>query len=372
MENDETEILEEAFHPDSKYIFPITLFNGKKRKANPDWFKERDWLHYDKIKDRIFCFVCRNAMERKILITKKFETSLVSEGFKDWQDALRAFRSHEKSQIHLEAVEKKMQQGGKNISDMFTHGTLKQKEKEENFQNLVKIFKVLRHLTRQGQAIRGRTDGESNFIQTLNLLADYNVELKEWLEKKSLRFISPIIQNEICQMMANKILSKVTENVRKSNFFAMMVDETRDAANKEQMVFCVRHKDENFEIREVFIGLYELQNTKGDHLEFAVDDIMKMNHFDLACCRGQNYDGASSMRGKKSGLKSRILEKEDRALYVWCFAHNCNLAACEAMKEVQLLKNVMSTTPEIVKCIKYSPKRDAWLDRIKEEVCSQV
>ena len=185
---------------DSKYIFPVTLFNGKKRKANAEWFKEREWLHYDKIKDRIFCFVCRNAMERKILITKKFETSLVSEGFKDWQDALRAFRSHEKSQIHLEAVEKKMQQGGKNISDMFTHGTLKQKEKEENFQNLVKIFKVLRHLTRQGQAIRGRTEGESNFHQTLKLLADYNEELKEWLEKKSLRFISPIIENEICQI----------------------------------------------------------------------------------------------------------------------------------------------------------------------------
>ena len=42
------------------------------------------------------------------------------------------------------------------------------------------------------------------------------------------------------------------------------------------------------------------------------------------------------------------------------------------MKEVQLLKNVMSTTPEIVKCVKYSPKRQAWLERIKQEVCSQL
>ena len=95
--------------------------------------------------------------------------------------------------------------------------------------------------------------------------------------------------------------------------------------------------------------------------------MLSMLQFDMKRCRGQNYDGASSMRGHEKGLKSRVLLEEDRALYVWCYAHNTNLAACESFKDSILLKNVVSTCEEITKSVKWSPKRQYILDLMKQE-----
>ena len=65
-----------------------------------------------------------------------------------------------------------------------------------------------------------------------------------------------------------------------------------------------------YEIHEDFIGLYECKNTTGEHLTFAAEDILLMNDLKLINCRGQNYDGAGSMQGKNSGVKSRILKRK--------------------------------------------------------------
>ena len=92
-----------------------------------------------------------------------------------------------------------------------------------------------------------------------------------------------------------------------------------------------------------------------------------MLRFEMKHCRGQNYDGASSMRGHVKGLKSRVLLEEDRALYVWCYAHNTNLAACESFKDCILLKNTVSTCEEVVKSVKWSPKREYILNLMKQE-----
>lgn len=35
----------------------------------------------------------------------------------------------------------------------------------------------------------------------------------------------------------------------------------------------------------------------------------------------QTYDGAASMQGKYSGLKTRIQAENPRAMFTWCFAH---------------------------------------------------
>jgi hypothetical protein len=50
---------------------------------------------------------------------------------------------------------------------------------------------------------------------------------------------------------------------------------------------------------------------------------------------GQGYDGAGNVRGKCSGLKSRIQQMNKKALYVWCYGHRFNLVieatvACNA------------------------------------------
>ena len=177
----------------------------------------------------------------------------MEEGVNDWQNALSKFRCHDKSSIHIEAVSKLLEnRNDKDIVELFGQEDLKQKQ--ESFRCLLKIFSVLRVLTRQGEALRGHAEEESNFFQHLKCLAEGNEELTAWIGKKTFRFISPKIQNEIVQTMALDILEKVTENVRKANFFSILLDESPDVSNHEQAAFSVRYVDSDFNRHEVFLG----------------------------------------------------------------------------------------------------------------------
>ena len=82
--------------------------------------------------------------------------------------------------------------------------------------------------------------------------------------------------------------------------------------------------------------------------------------------RGQNYDGASSLQGVRSGVKVRVLSEEKRALSVHCFAHRTSLAISDTLKMCSLMKNVLNYAIEIEKLVKLSPKRQKSLERIKE------
>ena len=54
-----------------------------------------------------------------------------------------------------------------------------------------------------------------------------------WISKKTFRYISPKIQNEIVQMMALDILEKVTKNVKKAKKISILWDESRDVSNPQ-------------------------------------------------------------------------------------------------------------------------------------------
>ena len=85
---------------------------------------------------------------------------------------------------------------------------------------------------------------------------------------------------------------------------------------------------------------------------------------------GQCYDGAASMKGEKSGLKTRVLQLNDKALYVHCFGHSLNLAVQDCIKSIPEVQDLLDKTYELTKLIKYSPKREQILHTIKEEVKS--
>ena len=59
--------------------------------------------------------------------------------------------------------------------------------------------------------------------------------------------------------MQRRILSKITE----SPFLALMVDETTDISNKEQLVFVIR-TDADFNVHEDFLGMHEMKSTDAE------------------------------------------------------------------------------------------------------------
>ena len=107
------------------------------------------------------------------------------------------------------------------------------------------ILSTIRFLGRQGLPLRGTffnddveggSESNSNFLQLLHLRANDIPQLKEWLKKARDKFTSPSIQNELLEIMALDILRKINRDI-KGKFFSIMVDETTDTSNIEQLVF---------------------------------------------------------------------------------------------------------------------------------------
>lgn len=96
-------------------------------------------------------------------------------------------------------------------------------------------------------------------------------------------------------------------------------------------------------------------------LTSAIKDVLLRMNLSLTRIRGQCYDGASAMSGAKSGVAQRIKEEEPRALYTHSYGHSLNLAASDTIKASKLISN------EIVKLIKYSPKRELIFKELKKE-----
>ena len=95
--------------------------------------------------------------------------------------------------------------------------------------------------------------------------------------------------------MAQHVRREKLEQIRTNHYFAMMVDEYTDIANKEQMSFCVRSVNDDLNVEENFFGYYEVENIKSDAIVHAIKDILIRLNLPLQHCRGQTYDGASNM-----------------------------------------------------------------------------
>ena len=74
------------------------------------------------------------------------------------------------------------------------------------------------------------------------------------------------------------------------------------------------------------------------------------------------------MAGHKKGVATQILSVEPRALYTHCYGHSLNLAMCDTIKNGKLTRDAMDITNEVSKVVKFSPKRNAIFDKLKEEL----
>ncbi len=64
------------------------------------------------------------------------------------------------------------------------------------------------------------------------------------------------------------------------------------------------------------------------------------------------------MRGARSGVATRIMEDEPRAVYIHCYGHSISLAVNDAIKLSLPIRKALEVTYEVTKLIKYSPKRE--------------
>ena len=67
-------------------------------------------------------------------------------------------------------------------------------------------------------------------------MSESSLMMKEWLKRKTNAYTSHTIQNEIINLMAKQVLKEINVHLQQSPFLTLMLDETTDVSNKEQVV----------------------------------------------------------------------------------------------------------------------------------------
>ena len=65
------------------------------------------------------------------------------------------------------------------------------------------------------------------------------------LQKKTNKYRSRQIQNELIQLMSIKVLQEIAASIHQARYFALMADEVTDSSNKQQLVVCFPWVDDD-------------------------------------------------------------------------------------------------------------------------------
>ena len=222
------------------------------------------------------------------------------------------------------------------------------KEKEPR----ICLAKCMFFLSRQGIALRG--DGEekdSNFIKLLLLRSIDNTTILSMLDKKTDKYTSPIIQNEMLKIMGLQVLREIAGSIQKAKYFSLMADEVTDVSNREQVAICIRWVDIDFQPHEEFIGLKKANTIAGVKLVVILKDSLLRMNLNISDCRGQCYDEAANMCGVRNGVATQNSWEESRAIFVHCYGHALYLATGDCIKRNSIPRDTLDTTFEISKLL---------------------
>ena len=246
-----------------------------KRNFQPHWLKTYPWLEYEKLKDAVFCQVCRSAFHKKcVTFSSKLELNFIELGFRNLKKTINKFKTLEKSGCHREAV-LKLGSMKANVNVICQLSNAKKIEMEENRLALMTILSSLKFLVTQGLAIRGHTDESSNFVNLLRLQCEDSPILKKWMDRDSFKWCSHETCNEMLEIMSHYVIRSLVSRIIQAKHYAIIVDETSDFSIQEQVSFCFRIVTDDLKIEELFLGFYSATNTKSETLFHIIMDVLR-------------------------------------------------------------------------------------------------
>ena len=135
---------------------------------------------------------------------------------------------------------------------------------------------------------------------------------------------SATIQNDIIaitmEYLRNQIISEIPEH---APFFTILADETTDVSNTGQLCISIRFVDETCSIHEEFLGFVSLARTTGEAVATSILEALQTWSLEVKSCRGQGYDGASSMSSATRGTQAFIRQRSPKAVWWGKFFSLC-------------------------------------------------
>ncbi|ESQ30894.1 hypothetical protein EUTSA_v10012191mg, partial [Eutrema salsugineum] len=271
--------------------FPKTAVGNKLGRFNPSWFDVYGrWLEYSVKKDKVFCLFC--YLFSSILKFHNYALKIVDNLMTQGQSIVHAFYKHDDA------------------------------TKNKYIIRLNVSIDCYRYLLQEGLAFRGHDENvgsanRKNFVELLKYIVEQN------------KIVS---KTYIVHCFAEDVTAFIIQELD-HDVFCLLIDESADFSDKEQMAVVFRFVDKGGIIKERFIGLIHVQETSSLTLKCVVDSIFAKHGLSMKKLRGQGYDGASNMQGEFNGLRSLILRENGSAYYVYCFSHQLQLVVVAVAKK---------------------------------------
>ena len=192
-------------------------------------------------------------------------------------------------------------------------------------------------------------ENEGNLRALLRLQAGSgNTSISQYVNKcpKNATYLSTRIQNELIKEIGDAIRDHVLKEIFEAKFFSILVDETTDVSNKEQLSLTIRYTHDSVDgkmvVKEEFMGFFHATELTGEGLSIQILEILSIWGLDPCNLRGQGYDGGSNMAGKFKGVQARISQHHPLAIYVHCACHSLNLALSDA-SDLRPIRRALAT-----------------------------
>ena len=178
-----------------------------------------------------------------------------------------------------------------------------------------------------------------------------------WGPKAARKFDGIPLSNNTFQRrienIAIDIEQQVIEEVKKSPYFAILLDESTDVSNCAILLCFVRYKGKT-DFKEELLCYIDLPvRTTGSEIFRFLNTYVNEKDINWANCVGVCTDGAASMTGYRSGVVAKIKEfAHKEMLFTHCIIHREHLASKKLSPD---LKNVLTNAVKIVNVIRSRP-----------------
>ncbi|XP_047124137.2 uncharacterized protein LOC101241093 [Hydra vulgaris] len=274
----------------------------------------------------------------------------VSDGFKKWRHLTETLGTHENSVSHMKCYQQWVEteirlKTGKTIDNEEIKIIEKNSLRWQNV--LLRLMNITLYLAENNKALQGSSDKlftpqNGKFLGLIQMLAKFDPVMQKHLAlaDTSDHYCGKNIQNELIDLMSQKVNDEIINRVLKAVYYSIIADCTPDISRKEQLSLTIRIVDLSLDIRveikEYFLGFFSVSDSTGLGLTEVLIELLTKHGLEISNCRGQGYDNGSNMKGKINGVQKRILNLNPLALYVPCGNHSLNLKLCDTRWEAKI------------------------------------
>ncbi|XP_072379856.1 zinc finger MYM-type protein 1-like [Diabrotica undecimpunctata] len=349
--------------PPRPFLNITTQLKSCVRHFNTDLYKSVHWLCGCQKLNRLFCWSCLLFSADKNVWTKL--------GYNDLNNVHRTQKRHNNSVNHI-LCEKSLLLFGKNQRIELALNTQDIQSIARHNEKVKQNRQILRHLIGvtclfgklclpfKGHSV---SKNKGNFLEFINQIGRNDNVLKNHLDNSSaFRDVSPDIQNDLIYSVSEVITRKIKTEISKTNFVALILDETSELFTMSQLSTTFRYVNENGVVEERFVHFTNVScDSKADALFQHSLQILR----DFNCVNklvAQSYDGATVMAGQHNDLQTQIQENCPSSTFIHCYAHKLNLVLSQSTSFIKPIKNFFDNLSSFSAFFANSTKRTQALD----------